>query len=249
MTEHPTFQIRCRHRAPVPLWRVLLEAMLVVSIVFCGVRAFGQDAPPNPNDGPMRVTVLAGAVTSLAGADDTANIKGAGWIDAQMPVGWSRPYARVGISTRPEETFDFTNVATFSSAEVGLGLERAVGLSSDGLGRVGLIVEGGFSSIVSGEPADKLARYVFGGVKFSHASGGEIAVGYGLDEQAGPWGLGQIVGYGALPIGVTADVIVLTGDFVLSLQHNVGTRDVLKLGIMIDLGRAMAAIKAGAATP
>lgn len=222
----------------------------VLALLFCAMQALAQDAPVKfeLNEGPMQVTVLGGMVTSLTGADDTANVKGEGWISAEMPVGWARPYARVGITARPEETLDFSNVATFSTAEVGFGLERGVSLSRDGLGRVGLIAEGGFSSIISGEPSESLARYLMGGVRFSHVSGGEIAIGYGMDTSAGPFGWGQVIGWGALPISVAADVIVLTGDFTLNIQREPTggvARDILKLGIMIDLGRAMQAIKEG----
>jgi len=244
-----------RRRDPMSIGRVLLEAVLVLGIIFCGLKAFGQDAPVvdapvrmELNDGGMKVSVLGGMVTSLTGAADTANVKGSGWIEAEMPVGWARPYARVGITARPEETLDLTNVATFSTAEIGFGLERGVSLSRDSQGRVGLIAEGGFSSIISGEPSEMLSRYLMGGVKFSHIGGGEIAIGYGMDTSAGPFGWGQIIGYGTLPIPVSADVIVLTGDFTLNVQREPTggvARDILKLGIMIDVGKAMAAIKEG----
>lgn len=242
-------------RVPSPRerWLAFIGAAAILLALCLPVAAQAPSQTPNPNDGPFSVSVLAGAVTSLAGADDTANVKGTGWIEAEMPLGFARPYARLGITARPEETFDLSNVATFSSAEAGFGIERGLRLTTDGHGRVGLFAEGGFSSVVSGDPSERLARYVIGGVRFSHDSGGQIAIGWGLDEQVGDaFGWGALVGYGSLPIGWSQDVIVLTGDFSLALQKNSGAqpaRDVLKLGVMLDLGRAVEAIKAGGPQP
>lgn len=219
---------------------------LIIAMMLVALPLFAFSQEPNPNDGEFAVTLVAGGSVNMAGADDTANVRGEGWVQAEMPLGWSRPYARLGITSRPEETLDFGNVATFSAAEAGFGIERALAFTKDGKGRVGLVAEGGFSSIISGEPTEKLARYAFGGFKFAHASGGEIVIGYGMDEQGGPFGWGQVVGYGALPISVTGDVFVIVGDFTLNLQQTpVGTeeaRDVFRLGVMLDLGKAAKAI-------
>lgn len=223
-------------------------AILLFALAF---PATAQEPPAdNPNDGPFSVSLLAGGSVNMTGADDTVNVRGEGWIQAEMPLGWARPYARLGITSRPEETLDLSNIATYSAAEAGFGIERALARTSDGKGRIGLTAEGGFSSIVSGEPSEKLARYAFGGFKFAHADGGEIVIGYGMDEQAGPFGWGQIVGYGSLPIGATGNVFVITGDFTLSLQQTPNgleeARDVFRLGVMLDLGRAAKAIESGA---
>jgi hypothetical protein len=221
------------------------EGLMIVLIglicLLCVVTVRADDL----NSGAFSVEVTAGATTTLSGADDTANVRATGWVEAEMPVGWSRPYARVGITSKSAElAVNFANVATISSAEVGLGMEHAFSQTADKTGRVGLFAEGGFASAIDAEKvADKVSRYVMGGISFTHLGGGQIRVGYGWDETAGPFGMGHLIGYGSLPLAPLKDMVILTGEFTINVSHSEPTsRDIFRLGVMLDLGKAVSTI-------
>jgi len=239
-------------RPRLPDLIVLLAAMLLFTAVVRG------DDEVNPNAGPVTVSATAGAITTLAG-DAGTSVLPVAFIETDGPLALgssaiARVYARLGINSEPGEAIDLADATTFKAAEVALGAYRVIGRLGDPeedaqVVTTSLVAEWGFSSRLgdSPEPVERLARHYGGGLRFDERkSGASLSIMYGRDEAAGDRGYGQWLIVGQVPITGTKGALVLVGDATLSVgqrRYDVRQRDILRLGVVLDVGAALEAMR------
>jgi hypothetical protein len=244
---------------------VLIAGLAVVA--FCGAARAEQPQLPDGtavvedlNAGAVTVSVTAGAVATLNGTGDSV-ITPTGYIEVEGPVPLGRThtpfrvYTRLGITSLPGETLDLEGVDTWDAGEVGLGAHRVVGRRKIGVQEVltSIAIEGGFSSrLGSPEPRDRFARHYGLGIRFSELrTGSSITLLYGRDQAAGDRGFGQIVIYGHVPL-LGNGAITVVGDATVSVgprREGWTQRDVLRLGLVSDIGAVVDAFRGRGGSP
>lgn len=232
-----------------------LSALLAALVVLTAARANAQEASrPDANAAPVSVTASAGGLVTLTGEAGTA-ITPSAWIEVDGPIvvgslALARVNARLGLTTAPGESIDVANPETFKAAEAALGVARIVGRrEADGqVVTTAVVAEAGFASRLPGEPGprERLIRHAGVGVQLAErVSGAALSLLYGFDEAAGDRGYGQVMVYGQVPIPATKGALLLVGDATLSVGAFEGAkqRDVLRLGVSADLGRALELVR------
>jgi len=239
-----------RIRPRLPDLVVLLAAILLFVTV---VR--GDDLEGNPNAGPVELSATAGAVVTMSG-DAGTTVLPTGFVDVDGPLvlgksSIARVHVALGISTEPGASLELADPTTFKSAEVTLSAYRVVGRLALGDQEIstGLVALWGFASRLPGvvEPAERLVRHYGGGVRLEERkSGAYLVVAYGRDEAVGPRGWGTWMLWGQVPIAGTKGALLIVGDASLAVgPRNIGVqqRDIFRLGVSVDLGAALRAMR------
>lgn len=209
----------------------------------------------NPNAAPLEISAQLGGVVTMSG-DTSAAATPTAWVDVDGPLvlgPWipGRVYARLGITSLPGETLDPADVRTFKGAEVGIGARRIVGSLHAGeqLVETSIVGEWSFATPLNATPAAalRLVRAYGGGLRFDERrSGASLTILYGRDEAAGDRGWGNWMLYGSVPIAGTKGSIVIVGDATLAVGPQVAwlhQRDILRLGVVLDAGSLVSAIR------
>lgn len=205
---------------PAPSWAA--EPGVSVEVV-----AFGQVALT----GEAKPSVVPGGVIA---------------VDGPLALGGSslnRVYTRLSIGALPGETLNFTDVATFRSAELDLGAYRIVGARELGAQVVttSLGCEWGFSTRMGTDPQplQRYPRHYGCGPRFDErTSGAWLSIQYGRAESGGDWGFGQWQLSGSVPVGPVS----IGGEAVLSVGRGGARsrdrptvqRDVFLLSVGVD---------------
>lgn len=236
-------------RPRLPDLLLLVVAMLLYTAVVRG------DDGGNPNAGPLELSATAGAVVTMSGDAGTSVLPtGFVGIDGPLIVGKSsiaRVHVDLGISSEPGASIDLTDATTFRSAEATLSVYRVVGRLAVGDQEIstGLVALWGFASRLPGdpEPAVRLVRHYGGGVRLEERkSGAYLVVAYGRDEAVGERGWGTWMLWGQVPIAGTKGAVLIVGDASLAVgPRDIGVqqRDIFRLGVSLDLGAALRAMK------
>jgi len=220
---------------------VLLLALLAVG-------AGHATAAEAPNAGPLTIAAQAGGLVTLTGEDTALTPAATIDVDGPLAIGEGAPLrvrVELRLTTLPGESIDLADPQTFRGATVDVSLRRIVGRLASGDQEIttAVVALAGFGTRLSAEPGpvDRLIRRYAGGVRLAEArSGAELAVLFGRDELAAEaFGLGQVLVRGRVPVPATAGVAHLVGDAVLSVGREDGARDVLRVGVQADLGRAL----------
>ena len=247
--------------------RTILTAMLVLTLAGA---AWAEDK----NNAPMRTTITGGAIVTLVGSDTvpaaattstTADSAVTPIVEVEVdsPIRFvedraavMRVYGRLGISSEPDSTVSLSDVATFKSGELGLGIKHY-------FGDVSVVGEWGFAArLPSGpEPLTRTTRHWGVGVGVGDPSGPNLTMIYGRDEAAGDTGWGQIMVWGGVPIAGTEGSIILFGDATVNVgprertgvvagqpafaagDQPINQRDIFRLGVAVDIGSAIKALK------
>lgn len=225
--------------------QVLLGVPLLVLALHASARA---------DDEPLfGVTATVGGMMTLGSGQTAVSPEVFVETDSRVPgSSKARLGVRLGITSEPGQAPDLADVSTFRAAEfalVGQWVVAQQDASAQSL-RLSVAAEWGFSSLLSTgghEPlTHALRHYGVGGRLTERRSGASLTVLYGRDEAAGEWGWGNWILYGSVPLttGKAAGVITLTGDATLSVGPARATqRDILRLGVVVDLGAAYRAVK------
>jgi hypothetical protein len=244
-----------------------IVATMFLALVALTGAAFAQDPQPSPspalaaNAGRVTVTATMGGLVTM-GADVAVTPEAFVEVDGPLPLGSSVParvYTRLGITSEPGQAVNLADVATFKAAEISLGLYRVIGVHEADGQTVTLSIAGEWgasSRLTSGDtqPVERLARHYGVGLRVAEKrSGAGLTLLYGSDEGTGSGGMpftfdasgqrrfGAWILYGSVPVIGKDGLITLTGDATLVAgPKRAGARDVLRLGVVLDVGAALA---------
>lgn len=228
---------------------------------------------PGMNEYPDSVSVTVAAITTMTGDVDT-KVTPEGFVETDIGLGIGRVKARMGITSQPGATVDLSQPTSFYGAEFGVGLARV--LFQWGDSRMAVQAEGGGTTRLPQTPAalDRVAKYWGVGAAFSHKTIGQLTLLVGQDESVGDSAIAtqpdgtqiqyrvgrgtQLMAYGYVNVPTTSGIVQIVGDATINLGTvdplQVGTnpprRDIVRLGVAVDLATAMAKLRNGnAATP
>ena len=231
-----------------------------LGIVPCMVLLAGSAFASGPE-----VHVSAGALATMSG-DAGTDVTPTAFVEVESPVAVGgfdhlRFTGRLGISSAPGASIDLADPQTFKAAEVGLGVGWQVG-ETEGV-RTLIVAEAGFQTRLPGDPQplDRVLSHWGGGVRLAHASAGSITVLLGRDQgadtaprdpaSAEPYAGLQAMIYGSLAVPSTKGILNLVGDATVNVYTPPGQvkRDIVRLGVLVDLAAGLSALKGTPARP
>jgi hypothetical protein len=229
-----------------PIVKTKRGRRLPLALVFlaAAIPAKAQQAVPDPNADPIRITAGAGALVTM-GADSDTQVGPSALIDVDAPLAigskaWARVRTGIELTTAPGQTTpDLTNAQSFKAVAFRASIARAIGaydLGNKQWIRTLIVAEASFSTRLPTDPPP-LDRVIHSwgagiGIEDSDGNGIQAVVGRnqaadGVNAEAVPPTAPGFVSYhttgvqmtirGQVKVPLTNDYVILRGDAVINM--------------------------------